>query len=786
MKLNALALTIALFLTFTSVAFAGTTDIYFSDTGWTTFSIRYPWPYDPSNYNDIAGNICNPGTSTPDPGDCDKVYFFNANSASWQKWEKKSSSNTLSTIESGYGYFIHATDSGNTGYITGDVHDPLTEDYTWDDLEIGWNLKGWTGIYSKPVAEALVNISRDNSKDIQKVWKFDSTKTDLISLYHIRGVTTGTTFDRDNAYWVCINDSTDPEICDRILPPLMPWQNQRPEILVAGWAAGDTNADTNTVFTFSATYRDIDNDAPSKAVAVIDDVEYVMTATGSSYPTGVVYTFNKQFSTPRDYSYYFMFEDGNGHSVKYPWEDHTVTVNAPEPVIYTPSQWIIDSRNGNDIYRASIKAVGLVTHNIKWEYKFRDTNYINGAPAVYDGVLYIGTPASKFYALDAKTGVERWIYTVSEGWGNTQGAIQGTPLVRSDGIYFQSHKGLYALNFDGSLKWVRSDLMGQTVLASNTDRIFVATGMGDKRPGLFAIDVTGGSTIWAKYDIITLTDKGGTTYDAYRTFATPVIFSNNIYTIKYGNLTSYTEDGSLRWENGSVSFTGVTVVNDIFAVGKKGYGNYRLYSFDNTGRPKWNSPEFTETHTVPSGAVHPTTPSAPTISGGNAYVTVGNALYSFKTSDGSLNWKKTIAGGITSSVIAANGNILLKDGAGRLLILDGSGNQIWSIPGNRGMAIVCDTSCYGAPGFMASTSIETTSTSSISPQYAPAPQSAEEPVVEEPAPAISANAVKILTPTSQLTPVNAVKEIKQVIDVATQRFNAIRNTAWENKVKILN
>ncbi len=823
--LKNLALTIALLLSFSAVGFAASSfnfNMKFSSTGWNLVSI--PGITALSSPYSIRDTFCSPDTTTSQQGSCSKVYFYNATEKKWYNWDSSlsDSQNTLTQIISGYSYWVYVDSIGYTkpnSILDYGSSDTIANEPRYGKITNGWNMFGWSStdpLISDSVlliegnwSGSGIQSAKGNWDKIVAVWNI-STTGDLIQPYWPSNA--NAVFKQFRGYWVCVNNTTNKDICDTTLPPLMPWQNQRPELSNAV-AIGDANNDTDTAFTFSVTYKDVDNDIPSKTVVNIDGTDYVMTAGGSSYATGVAYTLAKKFTAAKDYSYFFNFSDGNGHYVKIPWKDGTtgtITVKTPEPVIFTPSQWLADSRtmyDGSkyDVYYASLKAIGIVTKNVKWEFKFRDSQSIGGAPAVYNGVVYVGTPAGKLYALDAKTGAQKWVYDIGI---NNNGNILSTPLIRTDGIYFQSYKGLYALNLDGTLKWVRSDLQGDKIAASNTDRIFIATST-DKKIGFYAVSVADGSTLWAKYDSTTFKDADGTPFTAYREWSAPTIFSNNIYTIRYGNLTSYTESGSLRWTNGSVGkrngyvdsgkkdangyvimeqsivdiplgFSQVSVVNDIYAIGREDYGSTYLYSFDSTGKPKWRSAAFTETWRAENGKDYPVAPSAPTISSGAAYVTVGSSLYSFKISDGTLNWKKSIANGL-SSVIVANGNILVKDGTGKLLILDSSGNTIWSVMAGGGMPVVCDTSCYGAPGFMATASIGTTS---ITPMSVETSTPVTKPAAATP---ITANVIKAVQPAATKTDVvkQVTATVKPVADAATQRANQIRNAFWERKARSL-
>ena len=70
------------------------------------------------------------------------------------------------------------------------------------------------------------------------------------------------------------------------------------------------------------------------------------------------------------------------------------------------------------------------------------------SPAVVDGVVYVGSQDSNFYALDAANGSRIWSYTAA-------GPIKSSASISNGVIYFGSRDhDVYALNADnGSLKW---------------------------------------------------------------------------------------------------------------------------------------------------------------------------------------------------------------------------------------------------------------------------------------------------------------------------------------------
>jgi outer membrane protein assembly factor BamB len=745
-----------------------TSNEYFRDTGWFMYGVPYILNDTLGNEYSIRDFLCNSSRVDPSLGDtwgygsCDEAYFYNITDKEWYHWrlDTPDSQNTITSIGPGQGLWVNTTSKGYVNNIYGDMPvQQFSDNPIWENLKPGWNLMycrayGVCGTaindqmkYFIPQIQTKWNIT------IVRIWGVDNHSNDLIHQLYPEEGNYGF---RTAGYWFCVNDTADPDYCLREDPPLMPWQNQRPE-LTNMRVIGDQENDTLTNFRFQVTYKDSDNDAPAEYSVFLDGVEYQMTASGTDYRNGVTFTFDKNFTYGK-HDYYFLFDDGRDHTsprrVPYVGAYSFEVIGYPGPELI-----FLSEKSYGSVTRASLKSVNYLTGITMWEYWFPNERYITGSPVVFQDTVYIGTPSGRLHAIYAKNGTLKWIYTVPN---EMHGNIQGTPLVRSDGIYFQTYAGMYALNLYGLLKWVRSDLKGDKDLVSNTDRIFVATDIGYRKRGLFAIDVTDGSTIWAKYDKITLTDREGTTYDSYRGFHTPVIYGGNIYTIRYGNLTSYTADGTLRWQNGSngSAFTRVTVLNDVYATGwEYGFGpSIRLYSFDSDGRPKWKSEPFTETRVALNGRAYPVQPSAPTISGTNAYVTVGNALYSLKTSDGSLNWKKTFTSGL-GPVAVSSGFVMIKDSSGTLFVLDTSGNTLWTALINGGMPVVCDGSCYGSTITATSTAVPEPAPANIIPSQLTA---SSVKIIEPVEISIKFESVRIISSAEEgQAPSASVREIKE-------------------------
>ena len=111
-------------------------------------------------------------------------------------------------------------------------------------------------------------------------------------------------------------------------------------------------------------------------------------------------------------------------------------------------------------------AVDLATGAKKWEYK---AGPIKASPAYRDGAVYVGDSNGMFHCVDAKTGQKRWTFT-------TGAEITSGANFAGDNILFGSYdETLYCLDKDGNKVWqfkTAGPVNGSPAVAG--DRTFVA------------------------------------------------------------------------------------------------------------------------------------------------------------------------------------------------------------------------------------------------------------------------------------------------------------------------
>jgi hypothetical protein len=104
-----------------------------------------------------------------------------------------------------------------------------------------------------------------------------------------------------------INEATNGTAALPYLVSVSAAPNHAPTLSSSG--VSPSSGKTDTAFTFSVTYTDADNDAPTVKKVYIDGVAHDMSSTATTYTSGVVFTYSTKLSKG-SHTYYFEFSDG--------------------------------------------------------------------------------------------------------------------------------------------------------------------------------------------------------------------------------------------------------------------------------------------------------------------------------------------------------------------------------------------------------------------------------------------------------------------------------------------
>ncbi len=134
---------------------------------------------------------------------------------------------------------------------------------------------------------------------------------------------------------------------------------------------------------------------------------------------------------------------------------------------------------------SNLYAVDIKTGQEKWRFKTGDPVY--SSPAITDGVVYFGSLDSNLYAVDIKTGQEKWRF-------KTENGIDSSPAVVDGAVFFASlDKNLYAVDIKtGQEKWRFKAKNGNFGPAIDNGVVYSA-GLGSS---LYAVDIKTGQEKW--------------------------------------------------------------------------------------------------------------------------------------------------------------------------------------------------------------------------------------------------------------------------------------------------
>jgi outer membrane protein assembly factor BamB len=144
-------------------------------------------------------------------------------------------------------------------------------------------------------------------------------------------------------------------------------------------------------------------------------------------------------------------------------------------------------------------AVNARTGKLVWDFNLGDNyvprlplteawDYQMCSPVVADGVVYVGSASITFYALDAKTGEEKWHFDL-QSW------MRSSPAVADGLVYFGDWRGIiHALDIETGQEIWNLNTYGPVVPSPTVvDGVIY---IGSKFPCLFALDARTGEKLW--------------------------------------------------------------------------------------------------------------------------------------------------------------------------------------------------------------------------------------------------------------------------------------------------
>lgn len=197
---------------------------------------------------------------------------------------------------------------------------------------------------------------------------------------------------------------------------------------------------------------------------------------------------------------YFGSNDGNIYALKAGSGQQVWQFKTGGPVIGRPTiegTYLYSLSDDGFLYKLDRRTSKLVwkfdTHggSIKRDWpspKTEGYDYLTSSATVEDGIVYIGSADKKLYALNAKTGEEKWNF-------ETKGIVRSTPAVVAGRVIIGSHDyNVYAVDArTGALSWkydTKREVVSSPLVVNGTVYI------GSRCSDLFAFDAETGKVRW--------------------------------------------------------------------------------------------------------------------------------------------------------------------------------------------------------------------------------------------------------------------------------------------------
>lgn len=326
--------------------------------------------------------------------------------------------------------------------------------------------------------------------------------------------------------------------------------------------------------------------------------------------------------------------------------------SAPIPKAPAPTDW--------PVFRGNPQSTGVSTVTLpdqldeRWVFKCKDS--VDGAPAIVDGVVYVASTDKHLYAVDLKTGTEKWKKQLGKS-----SIMKASPAVKGDRVYVGDVSGtVYCVDAKtGEKQWEYVPETGGEIVSGcnfHGDNILVAaqgmpvTCLNPKGEKVWAFEIDGGSngcptvsgdTVFAsgcdsKFHAIDA--KSGKELWAVeisgQAAATCAVADDVAYV---GTVTNQVVAIDLKgkkklWEfepkvKAQAFYSSAAVTEDAVIVGSR---DQKVYALDRkTGEPRW-TPFVTE------GMVDP----SPVVAGGRVYVGCLSQTAEFYVLDAKTGKKK--------------------------------------------------------------------------------------------------------------------------------------------------
>jgi outer membrane protein assembly factor BamB len=274
------------------------------------------------------------------------------------------------------------------------------------------------------------------------------------------------------------------------------------------------------------------------------------------------------------------------------------------------------------------------TTALKW--KFETGNKVWSSPALSDGVVYVGSDDHHLYAVDTKTGEEKWKFVSND--------VVSSPILSGPIIYFKDGPHLYCLDSKtGNEKW-KFKTKGKIRSFAISDDIAY---LGISQDCLSVLDIDTKKEKWF--------------FETNEYFSTNISIAEGIIFFSTSNHYIYALDaktGEEKWNLGKTdSINFVSVSDGLLYFGS--YDNY-LYVVDTkTGEEKWKF--------MAGDSVY----STPAVSDGVVYFgSCDGYFYALDNNTGEEKWKFKTGGRIFCDPLLSDGVIYIGSEDGYIYAVD--------------------------------------------------------------------------------------------------------------------
>ena len=289
-------------------------------------------------------------------------------------------------------------------------------------------------------------------------------------------------------------------------------------------------------------------------------------------------------------------------------------------------------------------------------WSFAADGWVSAAPAIADGVVYVGSDDHQVYALDAATGTELWIFTTGD-------VVKSTPTV-SDGVVYvgSNDRRLYALDAaTGSELW--SHDTGAWVQSSPTvkDGVVYSSALVDGEPRVVALGASSGELSWTAQQP-----------HAFDPEFAPTVAGGKVYLpgAEYGAFHALdAADGGISWTASVGSYVktrptvldGVaylTVVNEAYALDES--TGDEIWSYGTERYPARDFPAL--------------------VVDGVYYLSPDEVLHALRADTGETLWTYQASAPINDAPVVAHGMVFAAAENGEIFAVDAStGTELWTV-----------------------------------------------------------------------------------------------------------